>query len=56
MTIFIYAALWLTSSFALAVFAFFVGRCSRKLPILDENLPRALYRGQLPSGGPYDRR
>jgi hypothetical protein len=48
MTIAIYAALWLTSSFALTLFAFFVGRCSRKVPILDEHLPRALYRSQLP--------
>ena len=52
MIIVIYTALCLTFSFALAVFGFFVGRCSRKLPILDEHLPRALYRGQLPSAGP----
>lgn len=50
MAIAIYAALLPTCSFIIGVFGFFVGRCSRKIPILDENLPRALHRGQLPPG------
>jgi len=48
MAIAIYAVLLPVCSFIVGVFGFFVGRCSRKIPILDEDLPRALYRGQLP--------
>ncbi len=51
MVIIIYTALCLPVSAASALFGFFVGRCSRKLPILDEHLPRTLYRGQLPLSG-----
>ena len=51
MAIAIYAALLPICSFILGVFGFFAGRCSRKIPILDDNLPRALHRGQLP---PWD--
>ncbi len=49
MVIAIYAALVPICSFILSLFGFFVGRCSRKIPILDSNLPRVLYRGQLPT-------
>jgi hypothetical protein len=45
----IYAVLLLICSFTLRIFGFIVGRCARKIPILDNNLPRALYRGQMPS-------
>jgi len=48
MVIVIYTALLLICSFTLCVFGFFVGRCARKLPILDDNFPRALHRGQIP--------
>ena len=48
MAIAMYAALLPVCSFILGVVGFFVGRCSRKIPVLDDNLPRALYRGQLP--------
>jgi hypothetical protein len=48
MVIAIYAALLPICSFILGIFGFFVGRCSHKISILDDNLPRALYRGQLP--------
>jgi hypothetical protein len=44
----IYAILWLACSFTLCVFGFFAGRCARKLPILDNNLPWTLHRSQLP--------
>jgi hypothetical protein len=47
----IYVALLPFCSIILGVFGFFVGRCSRKIPILDENLPRALHRGQLQPKG-----
>jgi hypothetical protein len=42
---------WPACSLALCVFGFFVGRCARKIPILDDHLPRALYRGQTPRVG-----
>lgn len=48
MEIAIYAALLLICSFIVGLFGFFVGRCARKIPVLDDNLPRALHRGQLP--------
>lgn len=48
MVIAIYVALLPICSFILGIFGFFVGRCSRKISILDNNLPRALYRGQMP--------
>jgi hypothetical protein len=51
MAVTIYAVLLLTCSVALCIFGFFVGRCARKIPILDEHLPRALHRGEVP---PYD--
>jgi len=46
MVIAIYSALLPICSFFMCIFGFLVGRCSRKIPILDNNLPRALYRGQ----------
>ncbi|GEM_PF-2410224 len=48
MVIVIYTVLWPACSFILCIFGFFVGRCARKIPILDSNLPRALHRGELP--------
>ncbi len=47
MAVTIYAVLLLTCSLTLCVFGFFVGRCARKIPILDEHLPRALHRGEV---------
>jgi hypothetical protein len=44
MEIAIYAALLPVCSFTVGLFGFFVGRCARKIPILDDNLPRALHR------------
>lgn len=41
-----FALFWPACSLAIFVFGFFVGRCGRKVPILDDHLPRALYRGQ----------
>jgi hypothetical protein len=54
MAIAIYTALLPVCSFTVGVFGFFVGRCARKIPLLDDNLPRALYRGQLPPKGFID--
>lgn len=42
----IYTILWLTCSFGLCLFGFFVGRCARKLPIIDSKLPWTLSRDQ----------
>jgi hypothetical protein len=44
----IYAFL-LLSSLVMGVFGFWVGRCARKLPIIDNNLPWTLHRDQIPS-------
>jgi hypothetical protein len=32
----------------MGLFGFFVGRCARKLPIIDNNLPWTMHRGQMP--------
>lgn len=40
--------LWLICSFFLCLFSFFVGRCARKLPIIDDGLPWAMSRSQFP--------
>jgi hypothetical protein len=50
MVIVIYTVLLLACSFTLCVFGFFVGRCARKLPILDDNLPWTIHRGQISAG------
>ena len=39
--------IWLVCSFALCLFGFFVGRCARKLPIIDSRLPWTLSRDQI---------
>lgn len=44
----IYAILLPACSFAMGLFGFFVGRCGRKLPIIDNNLPWAMHRSQIP--------
>lgn len=44
----IYMVFLLACSFTLCIFGFFVGRCARKLPILDDNLPWAVHRSQIP--------
>jgi hypothetical protein len=41
-----YTILWLACSFGLCLFGFFVGRCAKKLPIIDSNLPWTLSRDQ----------
>jgi hypothetical protein len=48
MIIAIYIILLPVCSFILCIFGFAVGRCARKIPILDNNLPRALHRGEIP--------
>jgi hypothetical protein len=43
----IYTILMMAFSLTLCLFGFFVGRCARKLPILDENLPWTLHRAHI---------
>jgi hypothetical protein len=40
----IYLLLFSTCSFITGLFGFFVGRCARKLPIIDNNLPWTMHR------------
>jgi hypothetical protein len=42
----IYGFVLVASSLSLGLFGFFVGRCARKMPIIDDNLPWAIHRGQ----------
>lgn len=44
----IYLLLLPACSLTMGLFGFFVGRCARKLPILDNNLPWAMHRSQVP--------
>jgi hypothetical protein len=48
MIVVIYATLWLASSLFICLFSFWLGRCARKLPIIDENLPWTMSRDQAP--------
>ena len=45
----IYGFVLVSASFSLGLFGFFVGRCARKMPIIDDNLPWAIHRGQAPA-------
>lgn len=38
----------LTCSLVLSLLGFFVGRCARRLPVIDDNLPWTLHRSQNP--------
>ncbi len=42
----IYSFALVASSFTLGLFGFFVGRCARRMPIIDDRLPWAIHRGQ----------
>jgi hypothetical protein len=38
----------------MGLFGFFVGRCARKLPVIDDKLPWAIHRGRWPAAlGPH---
>jgi len=43
-----YALITLASSLAVGLLGFLVGRCGRRLPIIDNNLPWTMHRGQVP--------
>jgi hypothetical protein len=42
-------SLLIACSVIMSLFGFWVGRCARKLPIIDDNLPWTLHRGQVPT-------
>jgi len=46
MLVLMYGFALVVSSFAMGLFGFFVGRCARRIPVLDDNLPWAVHRGQ----------
>jgi hypothetical protein len=46
----IYGFALVAASFAAGLFGFFVGRCARRLPVIDDNLPWTLHRGRFPAG------
>lgn len=48
MIVIICTALWLAISFPMCLFAFWVGRCARRLPIIDDHLPWTMSRDQVP--------
>jgi len=48
MSAIIYAFLWLACTFILCLFSFWIGRCARRLPIIDDNLPWTMSRDQTP--------
>jgi hypothetical protein len=43
----IFTILWLAIAIALCLFGFFLGRCARKLPFIDNRLPWTLSRDQV---------
>jgi hypothetical protein len=42
----IYGFVLVASSLTLGVFGFFVGRCARKMPVIDDKLPWTMHRSQ----------
>jgi hypothetical protein len=44
----IYTLTWLACSLSICLLSYFVGRCSRKLPVIDDGLPWVLHRSQVP--------
>lgn len=48
MFIVIYTLIWLACSLTICLLSFFVGRCARKLPVIDDGLPWALHRSHVP--------
>lgn len=43
-----YTLIWLACSLTICLLSFFVGRCARKLPVIDDGLPWALHRSHVP--------
>jgi hypothetical protein len=49
-----YALLLIACSSALGIFGFLIGRCARKLPMIDNHLPWTMHMGQGPGYGEDD--
>jgi hypothetical protein len=51
----IYILIWIGCSLALSLFSFLLGRCARRLPLIDDcMLPWVMHRGSIPSGTEMD--
>lgn len=48
MFIVIYTLIWLACSLTICLLSFIVGRCARKLPVIDDGLPWVLHRSHVP--------
>jgi hypothetical protein len=46
MLMLVYGFVLVATSFVMGLFGFFVGRCARKLPVIDDKLPWAMHRGR----------
>jgi hypothetical protein len=42
----VYGVVAVAMSLVMGLFGFFVGRCARKLPVIDDKLPWAIHRGR----------
>jgi hypothetical protein len=50
----VYGFALVATSFVMGLFGFFVGRCARKLPVIDDKLPWAIHRDRWPAAvGPH---
>jgi hypothetical protein len=52
MAVLYYLLLLPTCSVVMGLLGFWIGRCARKLPILDDKLPWTLHRNQIPTTAP----
>ena len=52
----IYGFALVAASLGAGLFGFFVGRCARRLPVIDDNLPWTLHRGRFPAAAQSKRR
>jgi hypothetical protein len=43
----IYGFALVAASAVTGLFGFFVGRCARRLPVIDDNLPWTMHRGRI---------
>jgi hypothetical protein len=52
----IYVLIWIGCSLCLSVFSFILGRCARRLPLIDNCMvPWVIHRGAIPSGAELSR-
>lgn len=54
MFIVIYTVVWLACSFVLSLFSFLLGRCSRRLPVIDDGIPWVMHRSVIAYGTDKD--